>query len=115
MAVVHVMPETSAVQAIPGGEADQRPCHWPSRKPLAVFFGCRGRQAMTAPSHVSAGLCAVPMNQGAAMDDEIHRIEWNPPRHGDIVETACLKHEGEILRALRMLGIGCGGSTAEPG
>jgi len=42
---------------------------------------------------------------------ELHCIEWNHPNLGRISEAVCLRHEGDVLRALRTLGIGCGGST----
>jgi hypothetical protein len=46
---------------------------------------------------------------------ELHRIEWNHPNLGRISETACLSHEGDVLRALGTLGIGCGGSLDTSG
>lgn len=45
------------------------------------------------------------------MSVELHHIEWNHPRLGRINETVCHAHESEVLRALKTLGIGCGGST----
>lgn len=47
-------------------------------------------------------------------EDELHRIGWNHPRLGRISEVACPMHEGEILAALRVLGIGSTGRQSEP-
>jgi hypothetical protein len=38
---------------------------------------------------------------------EIHKIIWEHPTIGNILEYTCLEHEQEILGALQALGIGC--------
>jgi hypothetical protein len=43
------------------------------------------------------------------------RISWSHPRLGRISEAACRQHGGEILAALRTLGIGCRDEPAEVG
>lgn len=43
---------------------------------------------------------------------ELELIEWQHPVHGWVSEVACSGHRNDVLRALRMLGIGCGGTTA---
>lgn len=40
---------------------------------------------------------------------EVHLLEWRHPRHGRIREVVCLRHEGDVLRALKTLGIGSTG------
>lgn len=48
-----------------------------------------------------------------AARERLVRLEWRHPRLGQIDEILCARHEGEVLYALRMLGIGCGGEWAE--
>jgi hypothetical protein len=42
------------------------------------------------------------------------RIGWQHPHRGRIEETACPRHDAEVMAALRTLGIGCSGTYAEP-
>lgn len=37
-------------------------------------------------------------------------MRWTHPRHGSVVEVLCSRHESELLRALKMLAIGCSGT-----
>lgn len=45
-----------------------------------------------------------------ATKTKLHRLEWDHPHLGKVSETVCLFHEADVLDALRMLGVGCGGS-----
>lgn len=47
------------------------------------------------------------------MSEMLHHIEWDHPRLGRINETVCSVHESDVIRALRTLGIGCGGQVEQ--
>jgi hypothetical protein len=40
-------------------------------------------------------------------------VEWTHPRHGRVRDAVCPRHEAELLRALKTLGIGCGGRSID--
>lgn len=51
------------------------------------------------------------------MSETPHRLHWTHPQIGDINEVVCPAHESEVLRALRVLGmgsVGSGGSVSHP-
>jgi hypothetical protein len=48
------------------------------------------------------------------MSSRLERISWMHPRLGRMSEAACRDHASQILRALRTLGIGGSGESANP-